>query len=94
MQSIADDSDKQYKIVTMVVPPGISAVTIQGYKLELVPAPELTEGCHTVQVPMNLVTELKSHRLMTRSEWALELEKQERLAKSLFRRPLTRSAYA
>lgn len=93
MQSISE-AENVYRIVTLVVPPGISGVTIQGYKLELSPAPELGEGVNTCQVPMNLVQELKSHRLMTKVEWAALMEKQQLRARALPRRPLLRREYA
>lgn len=80
-------TERTYKIVTMVVPPGISAVSVQGYSLELVPAPQLGEGVHVTEVPMSLVQELKSHHLMTRDEWkakvAAEEEKSEQATESL-----------
>lgn len=61
--------EKQYRLVDMVVPAGISACTLQGYSLTLKPAPEYGEGMHTVRVPMNLVPECRSHRFLTLDEW-------------------------
>lgn len=66
---VMQTADKQFKIVTLIVPEGISAVTIQGYSLEFKPAPTLGKGVHQVEVPMNLVQELKSHGLMTKDDW-------------------------
>lgn len=93
MQPISE-AENQYRIVTMIIPPGISGVSIQGYRLEFVPEPELGEGVHSCQVPMNLVQELKSHRLMTKVEWAAHVEKMALRARALPRRPLLRREFA
>lgn len=90
---------KQFKIVTLVVPPPIGAVSVQGYSLEFKPAPMLGKNCHTVEVPMNLVQELKAHGLMTRDEWKAKIEADE--AESMppqrariARRPVNKEAVA
>jgi hypothetical protein len=68
--------DQTYKIITLVVPELTSAVTIQGFHLEFEAAPALGKGVRVVKVPMNLVSELKSHGLMTQEEWKAQVKAQ------------------